>query len=395
MADSKEIIEKIAEIGSKHKSEPHVKNVEIFKNFFDSSGNLIKQELSKQDGNCSRRELLARYLLLNAVLDQGPDVEGVRKLLGDTINYLYQHEIRILHTPLDFFKELGVILSEIDSVHAIVKQVRAQEWATKNNTTATKYNVFMDNCTQTLNYAVFRWGVPLSVPLVLSHDAKDKENPEILMDFLEDDADDEWPSSAEKMSEKIKEHKRYGLGKAIGDKAAHLYAKWLVHTYPLTRKANIAWGKHSFEVPFDSNAGRVLFRTGYLLNWASIDDYVKFEVIQPKQGKDGTDYIRVTNIRGRKATINTDVLDNDLYTRLCTTYLLTHKKAPQKMEIQRIPLLQLLIDQKYGPGDLDDGLMYIGTTFCFNIANPDCPHCPAVKVCKAQEDKTLISKYRT
>jgi len=294
--DDVKLIEVIAEIGSKNKSEPYIKDVEIFRHFFDKDFNLITNELNSLDGNCTRRELITRFLLLNAVLDQGPDTEGVRQLLCDTINYLYRHEIRILHTPLDFFKELGIIITEIDNVHDIVKKLRAKKWARNNNSTALKYNLFMDNTTQTLNYAVFRWGVPLSVPLILENDYKSKDddiNPELLLDYLEDDNDAEWPSSAEIMSKKIKQHKRYGLGKAIGDKAAHLFAKWIVHTFNLTRKRDITWGKYSFEVPFDSNAGRVLFRTGYLLNWADIDDYKKSNVIQPNQGKGGTDYIRV------------------------------------------------------------------------------------------------------
>ena len=171
--DDVKLIEVIAEIGSKNKSEPYIKDVEIFRHFFDKDFNLITNELNSLDGNCTRRELITRFLLLNAVLDQGPDTEGVRQLLCDTINYLYRHEIRILHTPLDFFKELGIIITEIDNVHDIVKKLRAKKWARNNNSTALKYNLFMDNTTQTLNYAVFRWGVPLSVPLILENDYKE------------------------------------------------------------------------------------------------------------------------------------------------------------------------------------------------------------------------------
>ncbi len=396
--DDVKLIEVIAEIGSKNKSEPYIKDVEIFRHFFDKDFNLITNELNSLDGNCTRRELITRFLLLNAVLDQGPDTEGVRQLLCDTINYLYRHEIRILHTPLDFFKELGIIITEIDNVHDIVKKLRAKKWARNNNSTALKYNLFMDNTTQTLNYAVFRWGVPLSVPLILENDYKSKDddiNPELLLDYLEDDNDAEWPSSAEIMSKKIKQHKRYGLGKAIGDKAAHLFAKWIVHTFNLTRKRDITWGKYSFEVPFDSNAGRVLFRTGYLLNWADIDDYKKSNVIQPNQGKGGTDYIRVTNIRGMKATKNISTIDPNIYRDLCVKYLLTHRRAPKKYEIQKIPIAQLLKEKKYGPGDLDDGLMYIGTHFCFNIENPNCDDCPINSYCSGFNENILITKYRT
>ena len=103
------------------------------------------------------------------------------------------------------------------------------------------------------------------------------------------------------MSRKLKKHKKYGLGKAIGDKAAHLFAKWLVYTYPITRKiADPPWGKYSFELPLDSNAGRVLFRTGYLQRWVSLDNLRDYKVIQKREK---VNYIRVTNIR-KKAVSN-------------------------------------------------------------------------------------------
>ena len=392
--NTNKLIQTIAEIGYQNKSEPFLKDVNIFKHYFDND-KLKTSELNELDGNCTRRELLCRFLLLNAVLDQGPDVEGVRQLISETINSLYRQEIRILHSPLDFFKEIGIVLTEIDTVHSLVKKTRSKIWAEANNTNASRYNLFMDNCTQTLNYAIFRWGVPLAVPLILTNDKNDEDNCENLLDYIEDEEDENWDSSAEIMSKKIKQHKRYGLGKAIGDKAAHLYAKWIVHTFPLTRKKGIAWDKHSFEVPFDSNAGRVLFRTGYLFHWAELKDYIKYQVIQPGEGKGGTDYIRVTNIRDKKATINLDEINFDTYITLCTKHLLTHKRAPKTIHLQKIPLVQLMTEGKFGAGDLDDGLMYIGTNFCYNHDEPKCELCPINKICEGYTNRKLINLYRT
>ena len=45
------------------------------------------------------------------------------------------------------------------------------------------------------------------------------------------------------------------------------------------------WTDFSYEVPFDSNAGRVLFRTGFFLELASLTNYVKWDVIQKGKGK--------------------------------------------------------------------------------------------------------------
>lgn len=104
------------------------------------------------------------------------------------------------------------------------------------------------------------------------------------------------------MAQQLKDNKKYGLGSAIGDKACHLFAKMYVSIFKLVKhkSKDTGWTDFSYEVPFDSNAGRVLFRTGFLLEWATLKDYENWGVIQKGKGKSGTHYIRVTNIRGQK-----------------------------------------------------------------------------------------------
>ena len=386
----KELLKKIAQIGKDNKSAPHLEDVEIFKSYY-TNGVLDISNLNKRDGNCTRRELIARFLLLNAVLDQGPDMGGVRQLLSATVNRLYEQEIRILHSPLLFFKELGIAVNEIDTIHELVKKTREVQWR-KNNNTKKSYNLFMDGTTQTLAYAVFRWGVPLAVPLALQ--SLDKENPQPLLDFLEKDST-EFPSSAENMSQKIKDHKKYGMGKAIGDKAAHLFAKWLVYTYRLTRKTDEkSWQQYSYEVPFDSNAGRVLFRTGFFFHYVTKEDLKKKDVIQVGTGKNGKNYLRITNSRGLKATQNTEDIDFKKYIELCAECLKVSTR-PRSIEFQRIPAAILFQDGNYNVGQLDDGLMFIGTNYCFNHDNPKCEECPLKNLCAGYKNKNLIKEYCT
>jgi len=216
---SQKLLTTIAEIGREYSAKPDIHLIDPFNHFFDKNKNLILNELDKQDGPWTRRELITRFLLLNAVLDQGPDIEGLRQLLIKVTNELYQREVRILHRPLDFFKELGISIDKICTVHEGIKKVRAPIWAKENQSNPEKYNLFMDNSKQVLNYAVFRWGVPLCVPLILEKDGK------TLIDYLE------RCNSAELMSKEIKDNERYGLGKAIGDKAGHLFAKWYVCSF--------------------------------------------------------------------------------------------------------------------------------------------------------------------
>jgi len=252
----------------------------------------------------------------------------------------------------------------------------------------------MDNSKQALNYAIFRWGVPLALPLLLEKDCKDDDKRStVLLDYLET-----W-ESAEGMSQQLKDHERYGLGKAIGDKACHLFAKWMVSSFKLTQRTEPSWGNFSFEVPYDSNAGRVLWRVGYFLHWALLKEYKAKEVVQLGQGKGGSNYIRVTNIRGMKASASLPENIQNAYTNVGINHLKTNKRPPKKFEIQRIQHAYLLEQHPstgLGVAEFDEGLIYIGTQYCFNHSEPLCSKCPINKFCEGyQENRKLIDDFRT
>ena len=399
-----EIAKRLSEIGREKREIPPVFEVEPFRHYFEKDGTIKYDELDRYDGKFTRREILTRYLLVNVVLDQGPDITGVRKLLKKTTTSLYRQEIRIFHRPLDFFKELGISINEILSKHESIKEIRANDWAEENKASPSKYNLFFTqsmrgiiSTKQVLDYAIHRWGVPLCVPLLLEKDlnSQHKNSPQPLVDYLES-----YPS-AEVMALNLKDNERYGLGSAIGNKACHLFAKLYVSVFRLIKhKINDSgWTDFSYEVPFDSNAGRVLFRTGFLLELASLNDYENWNVIQKGKGKGGVNYIRVTNIRGKKSTRishNSNIFNDYLY--VVRRFLKMGK--PRSMEIQRLP--NLLIYElhkegyKYSVADFDDGLMYIGTNYCYNHDDPKCGNCPLNDICHGhKEDKNLIKNYRT
>ena len=175
-------------------------------------------------------------------------------------------------------------------------------------------------------------------------------------------------------------------------------------SYPLTRRSHeLSWQGLSYEVPYDSNAGRVLWRSGYLLHWASKDDYQRYQVLQPQRGKGGTTYIRVTNIRGKPLGQGRQLPPEvkEAYDEVCTQHLKTHCRAPKTVEIQRVQHAYLLLlnqqqAQPLAAGHLDDGLIFIGTTYCFNHVEPDCRNCPLSDLCRGyNEDRALIIAYRT
>ena len=383
-----DLVTKVAQIGANNPLKPPIDNIKAFEDFF-SDGKLDIENLDVMDGCCTRREILARFLLLCAVLDQGPDISGIRDLLSRVTNELYEKNIRIFHAPLDFFKEMQISIDQILKNHETIKTERAKDWADKNETTEGKYNLFMDGGKQSLSYAIFRWGVPLALPYVLGRKSGAKASPTTLLDYLET-----W-ESAEKMSQEIKDHNIYGLGKAIGDKACHLYAKWIVSSFSLSRHKCDAWGKYSFEVPYDSNAGRVLWRTGYLLRLANEDEYKSKQVVNHNKGKHDKHYIRVTNIRGMKIScdLHSDIQDD--YRDLCVNHLKTHKRGPKTIEIQRLQHV-FLMNSEYGVAEFDDGLIHVGREYCHNHKNPDCKNCPLKNICEGFNKKPeLIEDYRT
>ncbi|MGC8982060.1 MAG: hypothetical protein ACP5JU_03895 [Minisyncoccia bacterium] len=397
----KDLIFKIAEIGSNHKNDnPKIDEINIFKHYFNND-TLNIDELDKDDGGpWTRRELISRYLLLSAVLDQGPDISGVRMLLRDVINSLYKREIRILHQPLQFFKELNISIEELLEKHNAIKKIRATDWARENKTNPEKYRLFFAQqsrgivpINQVLDYGIHRWGVPLALFYLLEKDSINNSK-QPFIDYLENSDNID---SAEKMSRNLKDNERYGLGSAIGDKACHLFTKWYVNTFNLTKKKNDSgWSKWSFEVPFDSNAGRVLFRAGFFL---FLDDLKKYEdknIIQKGKGKNNKYYIRVTNFRGYKLDIS--MFSNDFknkYTELVKKYLKLSNREPKYVQIQLIPNA-ILLNENYGIGDFDDGLIYIGTNFCFNHDKPKCEDCPLNDYCYGHKmNNNLITEYRT
>lgn len=388
-----ELVRAIAEQGRRHPCPPALGELEAFRHFFKGDGKLDFSKLDERDGSCTRRELILRFLVLCAVIDQGPDMHGVRRLLVDVTNSLYRREVRFLHTPISFFKELNISIDDVLASHAGIKRLRAKAWAEANQTNPERYNLFMDGTKQVLDYVVSRWGVPLALPLVLDKRASEERRATALIDHLES------YESAEAMSIGLKSDERYGLGKAIGNKACHLFAKWMVSSFNLARNKDKAWGVFSFEVPYDSNAGRVLWRTGYLLNWARKEEYENKNVIQAGAGKSGKHYIRVTNIRGMGVHANVSENFKSRYDDVVVNHLKVNRKSPRKIQIQivqHVYLLGMHDETMLSPADFDEGLMHIGVKYCFNHSEPNCGECPVNMHCQGYNDTPdLIHNYRT
>ncbi|HUT56631.1 MAG TPA: hypothetical protein VNA25_02025, partial [Phycisphaerae bacterium] len=106
--------------------------LEPFAHFQTAKGALDLGSLDEADSECTRREVLLRFLALSAVLDQGPDSVGVRLLVRLVTEELYRQGIRFLHRPLLFFQNLARVLVVVHEANNSVTETRAKKWAEEN-----------------------------------------------------------------------------------------------------------------------------------------------------------------------------------------------------------------------------------------------------------------------
>jgi len=63
----KNLLLKIAEVGRQNASVPLIQDLFPFRHYFDGDGQIIENQLSENDGLWTRREILTRFLFLQAV----------------------------------------------------------------------------------------------------------------------------------------------------------------------------------------------------------------------------------------------------------------------------------------------------------------------------------------
>ncbi len=374
------LIKKLNEIGLENHKIDDLSKILIFSPLFDESGTFDPSKLQKCDSEGIKfSEILARYLLIRAVLDQGPDMEGVRMFLEGVINSLYNLGIKFLHNPSDFFSNLEKVFLVVKDEHVKVKNKRGKIWAkNQNSERANSYNLFLENSKQIPSYVMGRMGPPLAIIEIL------KEKDEELLDLFKKQ------KSAETLSKFIKEDEFYGLGKTIGNKAAHLLLKWLIYTYGILESDKKEWTQNSYELPLDSNAGRVLFMAGFFdpfLNSLDNPD----EIIGFEKEKDNNYYIYVTRaFRGKRAENIDESEAKDIKVKISKLF------SSNIRSIQVQWLINYLSEVTESTvGAIDDGLMKIGTSYCINRGNQLCTTCEINMLCKSRSDQYRKAHYHT
>ena len=372
--EARELVTVAAEVGEAHPRRPEVDSVAA---------------VDRDDP-----EVVARYLLLNAVLDQGPDIAGVRQLLRTALDRLYAEGLDVLGDPSSFFANLPHAATVLDDVHDEVKRTRAVEWARGTDRDASNYSVFFfqtmfgSRATDRVSwYLLARWGSPLLLFWRLEAAGT------TFREFLE------GAESAELMGERVKKHDEFGIDKAIGDKAFHLFAKWYVDEFDLVSDANRGrpgWDTYSYELPLDGNVGRVLFRTGWFQEWIEQstleDEAVEYDARGPNDDKH---YLRVTNVRRTRTDESRSGPYDSTYERIVVDHLRTKTARYRTHEVQHM-LNVLAFEAGVDLAAVDDGLLHVATTYCSNSDDPDCAGCPLREVCVGhRRNRSLVTDFRT
>lgn len=304
------------------------------------------------------REVVARYLYLNAVLDQGRDSVGVHLLLSRVTNRLYEElGLPYLDEPLLFFSSLPKIIPVIEAEHLKTKAERGPLFPRISNYSL--YDQF-----RVTPWVAFRWGAPLGNVLRFSQERGG------LLEWLNG-----FPSG-EAAAIAIKSDPLFGLGGAIGEKASRLFVKWIAFTAQLAP----AWPPNSYEVPLDANVGRVLMRTGYVFAFLDQGDMRRGSPPPWTLQEGGRVNLSAQSLNDRPLR-RTAEIEDDLVALLRTWGLGRSRSNFRLMKTLNVILAQARGNQA-PVGQLDDGFMAVGRDICFNT-DPGCDRCPLNDVCIA------------
>jgi len=391
----RKLIKQLNEIGeSNFENVPQIKGVDIFKDILNLDDSIKKEKYNDKDNKgILYKELLTRYLFLNSILDQGPDMEGVRILQANVTNRLYKEGIFFLHDPSLFFKRIDFVFDVVKEEHEnIKKSERTKKWAENQKISIGRYNLFLENSKQLSSYILGRWAPPLSIIQIRINEKR------TLLSLFE------GQKSAEDLSIFIKSDEKYGMGKAIGNKAAHLLVKWLIYSYGLIKLNDSKWGQNSYELPFDSNAGRVLFMTGFFHYFFPSLNKILFDKESEKKwvgsrmnqkfskSDNGRYHMYITN--SFRGAVIEDGIDNEMKQEIKSFLKEMFGHRFRDIKIQHI-LNYIANEEECKIGAIDDGLMKIGTTFCLNNGKQKCDSCPLNQICSGKNNKERKTKFFT
>lgn len=355
------------------------------------------------DPQISVRELLLRYALSRAIVDQGSDILGVEMWHRRLVERAYASGIAFLHRPTEMVQRYSEVLDLADSIREEVTEERASKWAEASPTrSAGRYSVFtvdgMRGGTQAHWFLSARFFPALllagSVPGGLTRLV------------FEAGSATERPVG---MARRLRNDRKYGLGWCLGDKAADLFAKWVVGTLALTPPYSRPWTPGDTVIPMDQRIGRVMMRTGFMDEFFNVAYLVRharniFTDLEPTtpipadqdEIPDKRFHLTVMNFR-RAAVVRSAAikarLDDAWRSQSADT---APRWQPQEVVSILCRTITAATSYTLTPVGLDDLFMEIGETWCTD-QSPNCSACPFAAACQANNAPAAgaLKKYIT
>lgn len=360
----------------------------------DSNAWAIEIDRTDLHTGVSNREVLLRYVLSRAIVDQGSDIEGVEMWHSRLFERCYTNDIRLLHNTADFVSNYAKVLAMCVEVRDQVVHERAQVWAdqkkskTRNKNSYTLFNVDGQRGGKQAHWFM---SARLFPALLLAN-----SSPGGLSALVFGNMTTETPIE---MSRRLRNDHVFGLGWCIGDKACDLFSKWAIGTFRLGTGLADAWDPADSPLPMDQRIGRLMIRFGFMDEFFGVsrmmekkqfgfnpDDNQSRPGLNTGDIPDGRWFLRVMDFR-RKATASKGPpvkwLSAEWHSQGGTG------KSPRFSPQEIIGILCKSMNQELGtsitPIEIDDQLMRLGGTVCTDDS-PNCSECNLASTCQANVD---------
>lgn len=353
----------------------------------------------------SNRELLLRWLLTRAIVDQGSDIHGVRLWHNGLVSRCYEVGIRFLHSPSDLISRYPEFIKIATEERDEVIASRAAVWASEGTSRRYKnsYNVFNVDGQRSFSKHTHAFVAGRMLPGLFTSLLVDGGLTELIFGR----ANSETPRE---MARRIKDgdrDKATGLGGCIGDKACDLFVKWAVGEFNLGAGLDIPWEPADCPLPMDQRVGRVLMRCGFMDEFFGVVQVASTKsngltpppgVSRPSIGSPiplGVWHLTVKDFR-RQSFVRDNTTIDWLVTVSKTSGSVRPKKwHPQDVLSSLCRAYNLTFGTKLSPVDLDDFLMNLAEG-CRDAA-PLCTSCFLESCCQANNDISMseLKKYKT
>lgn len=396
---TKSVFEEISKLAPSPVLDQIPKYLGIFDCRLDDEAWSVELEKVDRSAGTSNREILLRYLLSRAIVDQGSDIEGVEMWHSKLLEDCYSAGFRVLHEPSSFVKNYQQIIAFGSKARDFVVSARASNWASQKDkgkrspNSYTPFNVDgLRGSKQTHWFISGRLFPALMLPM---------SYPGGLVKLCLGNMASETPLE---MSRRLRNDKVFGLGYCIGDKACDLFCKWAIGTYRLTIGVIPAWSPADSPIPMDQRIGRLMIRTGFMDEFFGVSRMMSksafgFEArdsqARPVNGDspipNGRWFLKVMDFR-RKAKVQVSPASKWLEQEWRASGLTGKcpKFGPQEVVSILCKSMNRELDTEVTPVEIDDQFMRLGGDICTDD-NPKCSTCSLKDSCQANTDSSRLN----